>query len=74
MDPTKMSQAELAQLPAAAPPLGVTPNFVDPESCGNAVIVVLTVFSALTTLVVVLRMYTRMCISKSVGWDDCGSL
>lgn len=45
-------------------------NFVNPETRGPALTVVNVVFIVLVVLVVTLRYYTRLRISKSFGLDD----
>lgn len=64
---------DLSKVPAGVPPAGVTSNLIDPPSDGYQIticnivclIIVITVFS--------MRMYTRICIVKAVGYDDCES-
>lgn len=65
---------QLALLPAAQPPPGVKPNFVNPESCGTAVVIGLAIPSAVMSIVVLLRLYTKAYIVRSLSWDDCESL
>lgn len=57
--------------PAIKPPPGVTPNFVNPSSDGYVTIVVLAIFLAITTPVVILRMYIRYFVNRRLWWDDC---
>jgi len=46
------------------------PNYIDPETRGNSVIII-TVFLLVTSLIVVVaRLYTRAVIKKSFGFDD----
>ncbi|PVH68619.1 hypothetical protein DL98DRAFT_375249, partial [Cadophora sp. DSE1049] len=52
------------------PPPGVTPNFVNPEYIGHQVVVVNGIFLFLSTVVVVLRMYSRLYITSSAGIED----
>lgn len=73
MSLSMLSPEELAQLPGAQPPPGIIPNFVDPESCGNAVFAGLAISSALMALFVILRMYTKITIKRSHSWEDCRS-
>ena len=57
------------------PPLSViaewpTPNYVDPESTGAGLLIANCVMLAVTSLVVSIRIYTRLRITKNLGWDD----
>lgn len=46
------------------------PNYIDPETRGNSVIII-TVFLLVTSLIVVVaRLYTRAIIKRSFGFDD----
>lgn len=57
-------------LAAIKPPLGVTPNFENPESRAREVVAVLIGMLTLTTLIVSLRVYTRLYVSRAFGIDD----
>lgn len=46
------------------------PNYVNPERHGNAVIIVAAVCFTLAFLVLLIRIYTRIHISRSFGLDD----
>jgi hypothetical protein len=46
------------------------PNFANPVTQGNAVIVVATVFPVLSLIIVALRVYTRCVIKRFFGLDD----
>ncbi|PQE23730.1 integral membrane protein [Rutstroemia sp. NJR-2017a WRK4] len=46
------------------------PNYINPERHGNAVIIVDAVFFLLALLILLIRIYTRLRISKSFGLDD----
>ena len=64
--------AELwSEILPTAPPPGVTPNFADPQTRTNIFIVVYAVFTSLVVLFVSLRLYAKMWIIRSIGWDDC---
>lgn len=52
------------------PPPGVNANIVNPEWNGQILDVVGILFLVLSTLFVVLRLYTRIRIVKNVGLDD----
>ena len=59
------------QHPALTAPTGVTSNFVNPESRGSILIVASTICLTFMMLFVVMRLYTKICIKHSLGWDDC---
>lgn len=46
------------------------PNYTNPETRGPALIIVVVVFHAMATAMVVLRCYTRLGITYSFGLDD----
>jgi len=57
------------------PPLEVllswpTPNYVDPETRGPALIIVNSFFITLVVLTVCARLYTRLVIKRWFGIDD----
>lgn len=60
--------------PGLPPPPGVTPNFVNPESVTGQAHVVFVMCLVFSTLFVFLRMYTKLILLKSHGWEDCESL
>lgn len=68
MDPSKL---DLSKIPALTPPPGVTPNFENPENFFGTIIGTIVVCLTLTTFLAWTRIYTRLFITKSVGWDDC---
>jgi hypothetical protein len=47
-----------------------TPNYVNPDTRGPALIIINAIFLALCTLFVCLRLYTRIVIQRTLGWDD----
>lgn len=53
------------------PPPGVTPNFINPYSQRNYSIITLIICLTVGTLLVWIRIYTKLCIIKSHGWEDC---
>ena len=61
------------KVPALMPPPGVIPNFFNPESHATQTIVVCSVVTAAMILFLVVRMYMKLHLSHSVGWDDCKS-
>ncbi|CAD0024878.1 unnamed protein product [Aureobasidium pullulans] len=58
------------QVPAATPPNGTTSNFVNPPSVGNRQTITNIITLIIMIVVVLLRLYTRIFIVKSVGYDD----
>jgi len=61
----------LASVPGLAPPPGVVPNFVNPYSLESIQIVSAVLCLALALLSTLLRMYTKLFIIKTHGWEDC---
>lgn len=63
MDPYK--------IPLASPPPGVIPNYANPESRAYETIIVVTISLSLMFPFFLLRVYSRVFITRSIGWDDC---
>ena len=61
----------LSQIPAGRPPPGTLPNFTNPETLRNPVIVVNALLLTVATLTVCLRLYTRKFIVQALGAEDC---
>lgn len=61
-----MSTGSLSEIVASWP----EPNYVDPETRGNGVIVVSVLFGLLGTIVTALRLLTRLYITRTFGLDD----
>ena len=61
-------KGNLAALPA---PPGLASNFVDPPSKASGDVVTQAVCLAFATLLVGMRMYTKVRVLKNPGWDDC---
>ena len=59
------------QTPGLKPPPGVIPNFVNPESLRTYWILMMCMCWTFTTLFVALRLYTKLVLTKSHGWEDC---
>ncbi|KAH6704201.1 hypothetical protein BKA61DRAFT_493526 [Leptodontidium sp. MPI-SDFR-AT-0119] len=55
---------------AFPPPPGVIPNFKNPDSQGYRVTLAIAIMFPLATIVLLLRVYTRMVIVRNVGTDD----
>lgn len=67
-------QQELEALlngPAGTPPAGVQPNFDDPANLNTIIYITKTIALTLTTLAVLIRVYTRHVLIRSMGHDDC---
>lgn len=47
-----------------------TPNYVNPERRGPAATIIVSVLLGLVTLILVVRIYTRVRISRGFGLDD----
>lgn len=60
----------LKHTPALAPPRGVTPNFVNPQSQALMVVVTSSICLILIIIISSLRFYTNLWIKKSVKADD----
>ncbi|CAD0112956.1 unnamed protein product [Aureobasidium uvarum] len=58
------------QVPSAKPPNGTTPNFINPPSIGYQQTATNIAVLVIMIVVVMLRLYTRIFIVKSVGYDD----
>ncbi|KAI0885804.1 uncharacterized protein GGS22DRAFT_162053 [Annulohypoxylon maeteangense] len=56
--------------PARAPPPGRESNFTNPESRCYELIILIAVFTALIVILVSLRIYARLKITRSFGADD----
>lgn len=68
-----MDPALLAITPAAPPPPGVIPDFVNGEKYGLHAFVVATAVACIvvSTVVVALRMLARLVVIKTTDWSDC---
>jgi hypothetical protein len=67
MDPT----IDYWNVPAATPPNGTISNFVNPPNIGYRQTTTNIVVLVIMIIVVFLRLYTRIFIVKSFGYDDC---
>ena len=52
------------------PPPGITANYTNPEYIGHRIIVANGICLALSTFVMILRVYTRGWIVRGLGIDD----
>lgn len=46
------------------------PNYVNPDTRGNALIILNSIFLAFMTVILGLRLYTRLVVKRWFGWDD----
>ena len=65
-----MNMDFLTYLPALAPPPGITPNFINPESQALMVIVACVVCLVLIMPISLVRFYTNLWIKRSLKADD----
>lgn len=66
-----MPSVDLNQIPASAPPDGVTPNFVNPPNQNYQIYSINIALCLTGTAVLILRLYTRGKLQKTIGVDDC---
>ncbi|KAI4119441.1 MAG: hypothetical protein LQ338_007276, partial [Usnochroma carphineum] len=59
-----------ASMPALSPPPGVESNFENPQSRSSLTVIPSAAIVGITIILVFTRMYTKVYILKSVGWDD----
>lgn len=67
-------QAKLEALlngPASPPPAGTLPEFHKPASLNTVFYVNTTLCIAFSSLAVLIRIYTRGFLLRSMGYDDC---
>ncbi|KAF2274905.1 uncharacterized protein EI97DRAFT_93477 [Westerdykella ornata] len=69
-----MTREQLAQIPAAVPPPGVVPNFVDPPSDGYVLIAVGAALMAVMFLFAGIRFFVKLRIQHKVSADDWTTL
>lgn len=62
---------DLSKIPAAPPPPGVIPNFVDPPSLANMPRIFTYVTLPPMILFLAMRMYVRIFVTHKIGLDDC---
>ena len=76
--PTQM-QAVAAQMallkgPAAKPPVGVTPDLLNPSNNNTLIIATVTLCLVFAALAFLIRMYTKLFLIRSTEYEDCRSL
>ncbi len=57
--------------PGLTPPSGVVSNLIDPYSDEDMIKLTLALCLSASTILVWTRLYTKMFISRFVGWEDC---
>lgn len=57
--------------PAMKPPTGVKPDFNHPANKQGYFILTFVLTVAVSTLAIIIRMYTKVRIIRKVGWEDC---
>ena len=71
---TSLSPEQLQQLldgPAGTPPVGVIPNFDNPSNLDTYLILTISACMTFATVAVLLRMYTKIFITRSLANEDC---
>ena len=58
------------ELPALPPPPGVIPDFTNPESNGESLIITGAILLTFVIVAVASRAYTKLCIIQKMSWDD----
>ncbi|KAF2234807.1 hypothetical protein EV356DRAFT_466327 [Viridothelium virens] len=77
MDPTKLSPEMLENYPAMKPPPGKTTDLHNPGKDGSnatQTIIVTAVLTGVTVFVLLLRLWTKLLVVRSPGWDDYTSI
>ncbi len=69
--PTPEQLQALLNGPAGEPPAGVLPNFQNPPNFNTFLILTLTLVLTFGTLAILMRMYTKLFIIRSVDYEDC---
>ena len=72
--PTNITLAELEALlngPAVKPPPGVLSNFDNPPNQDTVALTIGNLLIIFASLAVLIRIYTRRVLLRSVGCDDC---
>lgn len=67
----RTSEQALLDRPAMPAPDGIIPNFVNPPNLNKEITFTLALCMSVATLLVSIRMYTKMFIIRSVGHEDC---
>ena len=65
-----LTPEQMAQTPAAPPPPGVKPNFINPETSAPQWTAAILVVTILMLSVLGARLYSKVRVIKKVGVDD----
>ena len=65
------STTNLNLIPAATPPPGQQPHFVNPPNDNAPFIAWLAIYIVVSTPLVGMRVYTREFVTRQLWWDDC---
>ena len=68
---TRAQQQVLLDGPAISPPIGIAPNFTDPERHYSLSWGVLITSAALSAIAVSIRLYTRIFCIRKLRIEDC---
>ena len=64
----------LDMIPSIEPPRGTTPNFIDPETLRGTLIAVSATTSLLAFVLLSIRLYSTLRITRSTSYDDAASV
>lgn len=62
---------ELLDGPAVAPPAGIIPNLAHPPNIHTVCYLTFSLCVSFTSLAVVIRMYTKRVLIRSIAYEDC---
>ena len=68
---TPQQMQALLDGPAMVPPSGIEPNFANPENKTGYFVLTVVLTVTISTLAFLMRVYTKTCLIRKVGWEDC---
>ena len=68
---TLVTRQDLSHIPAAQAPEGLSPNFVNPPSLATAYRILIYIFMPLMSIIVIIRLGTRLRQMHKLVADDC---
>ena len=68
---TSAQLAALSSYPAATPPPGVIPNFVNPQTLNQTFYGITGTVYGIMLPFFLNRLYVKICRLKKYSWDDC---
>lgn len=74
VDPSSFSAPQLVQYkntPALSPPTGIIPDLAAHNEKADLYIVICSILLGIVYLFLLLRIYAKVWINCSPGWDDC---